>query len=356
MSSEVQHIDLLTEMLSIPATSRKEDLRSEFLEAYLKGLDFEVTRIHNNLLVGTTGTEGAGPAVLLNSHMDTVPPAEGWVNDPFIPLKENGRITGLGSNDAGASVVTMIATYKKMHPILNGQINLLLLISAEEEVSGPRGISSVMDQLGEVDAVIVGEPTGMKPAVAERGLMVIDGQVKGKAGHAARNEGENAIYKTMKDLQRIQQLEFRNKSEWLPDPGAQVTMISSGTGHNVVPDLCKFVVDVRSNDKYGNEEILEMIRSVCEAELVARSTRLKPSSLKSGHFLMEAIQLTGLQPFGSSTMSDMALIPFPSVKLGPGNSARSHTAGEFILLSEMEEAVEVYSKFLFSIRDIINEP
>lgn len=354
MINRVQYIELLTEMLSIPAISRKEDERSDFLEAYLKGLGLGVTRVHNNLLVGEPGRKRNGMDILMNSHMDTVPPSEGWQSDPFIPESDGNKIIGLGSNDAGASVVTMIAAFEKMYRQLAGDINLLLLISAEEEVSGVNGISSVMEQLGKPKAVIVGEPTGMEPAVAERGLMVIDGEVTGKAGHAARNEGENAIYLAMKDLEHISRLQFQEKSEWLPAPGAQVTMISGGTGHNVVPDLCKYVVDVRSNDKYGNEKILEMIRSVCIARLNPRSTRLKPSLLEKNHFLMASIRKIGLHPFGSSTMSDMALIPFPSVKLGPGSSSRSHTSGEFIMISELEEAVEGYIKFLGSIREMIN--
>jgi len=222
----------------------------------------------------------------------------------------------------------------------------MVLISAEEEVSGSNGISSVLPMLGDLKAVIVGEPTGMAPAVAERGLMVLDGKVLGKAGHAARNEGKNAIYEAMNDLEAIADLEFTEQSEWLPEPGAQVTMISAGTHHNVVPDLCSYVLDVRSNDRYGNERLLEMIRSVCGAELTPRSTRLLSSALDRDHFLMKAIRAAELEPFGSSTMSDMALIPFPAVKMGPGESSRSHAAGEYILKSELEQGVAAYCRFL----------
>jgi len=253
---------------------------------------------------------------------------------------------GLGSNDAGASVVSMLAAFDHMKEELRERINLMMLISAEEEVSGTNGISSVLPMLGNLKAVIVGEPTGMAPAVAERGLMVLDGEVRGKAGHAARNEGLNAIYEAMKDLVGIGQLEFTEQSEWLPEPGAQVTMISAGSRHNVVPDLCSYVVDVRSNDRYGNERLLEIIRSVCSAELTPRSTRLRSSGLERNHFLMKAIQAAGLKPFGSSTLSDMALIPFPAIKMGPGESSRSHTAGEYILKSELEQGVAAYCRFL----------
>jgi len=176
--------------------------------------------------------------------------------------------------------------------------------------------------------------------------MVLDAEVKGRAGHAARNEGLNAIYEAMEDIRAIRNLTFSKKSLWLPEPGANVSMISAGTRHNVVPDVCRYVVDVRSNDSYGNEALLEIIRSVCKAELIPRSTRLKPSGLDPEHFLMQAIQKCSFEPFGSSTLSDMALIPFPAVKMGPGDSARSHTAGEYILISEMEDGIEKYCLFL----------
>ncbi len=350
MSGITTYTDLLMEMISIPAESRHEQQRAGFLETYLRGKGFEVTRIHNNLLVGDPGKKDALPSIVLNSHMDTVPPSEGWVKDPWTPCLEGDKITGLGSNDAGASVICMIATYEQMAPSLRGQMNLLLVISAEEEISGPGGIISVLPLLGEPDGVIVGEPTGMQPAVAERGLMVLDGEVKGVAGHAARNEGENAIYNAVEDIRSITGLKFDMRSEWLPDPGAQVTMIEAGTKHNVVPDVCRYVVDVRSNDRYDNNAMLEVIRSVCQAELVPRSTRLQPSGLNRDHFLMKTVEACGMIPFGSSTLSDMALIPFPSIKLGPGDSARSHTAGEYILKSEMEAGIERYCLLLNNLK------
>jgi len=344
MSGGPSHTDLLMEMLSIPAVSREEQQRADFLETYLKRTGFVVTRFHHNLLLGDP--EAKGPVVLMNSHLDTVPPVEGWESDPYTPVLEGDKISGLGSNDAGASVVTMLAAYEKMKDRLSESMNLLFLISAEEEVSGENGIVSVLPILGMIEAVLVGEPTGMQSAVAERGLMVLDAEVKGKAGHAARNEGINAIYEAMEDIRAIGDLTFTRESVWLPEPGASVTMISGGTRHNVVPDVCRYVVDVRSNDRYGNETLLEMIRSVCKAELIPRSTRLKPSGLDPEHKLMQAIQKCNFESFGSSTLSDMALIPFPAVKMGPGDSARSHTAGEYILISEMEEGIEKYCLFL----------
>jgi acetylornithine deacetylase len=344
MSGKIAYAELLMEMISIPAISREEEKRADFLEAYMNALGWPVTRIHHNLLVGDP--DAPGTAVLLNSHMDTVPPVDAWESDPFTPQVKGAKIVGLGSNDAGASVVSMMAAFEQMRGKLREEINLMLLISTEEEVSGSNGISSVLPVLGSPEAVIVGEPTGMAPAVAERGLMVLDGKVVGKAGHAARKEGINAIYEAMKDLEAIQKLEFTERSQWLPDPGAQVTMISAGKHHNVVPDLCNYVVDVRSNDCYGNETLLALIRSVCAAELNPRSLRLKPSGLDRDHFLMKAIRAAGLKPMGSSTLSDMALIPFPAVKMGPGDSSRSHTAGEYILKSELELGVRAYCHFL----------
>lgn len=352
MSDENSYIDLLIRMLSIPATSRNEQERSDFLEDYLRGIGYNVVRINHNLLVGNLEAKDKRLKVLLNSHMDTVSPVEGWESNPFEPQIEGDKIIGLGSNDAGASVVSLIATYRKMQPILEKHLNLMLLISAEEEVSGDHGISSVLPSIGHIDAVIVGEPTGMFPAVAERGLMVVDGQVKGKAGHAARKEGENAIYKALKDIETIAGLKFQNGSEWLPEPGAQVTMIEAGTGHNIVPDICRFVVDVRSNDMYSNETMLDILRSGCLADLVPRSTRLRPSGLDKHHILMKGIVSCGLQPFGSSTLSDMALIPFPSIKMGPGDSSRSHTAGEFIRTGELDNGIKLYCEYLESIYEI----
>jgi len=331
-------------MLSIPAVSRKEQARADFLESYLISRGFEPKRIHHNLLLGDP--QAGGPKLLLNSHLDTVPPVEGWETDPFQPMVEGDRITALGSNDAGASVISMLAAYEEMKEPLKGKMNLLMLISAEEEVSGEEGILSVLPQLGRLEGAIVGEPTDMRPAVAERGLMVLDAVARGKAGHAARSEGVNAIYLAMEDIKAIRKLEFRRESSWLPPAGAQVTLISAGERHNVVPGICRYVVDVRSNDCYGNSEMLDMIRTVCKAELNPRSTRLHPSGLEPGHFLMEAVQACKMKPFGSSTLSDMALIPFPAVKMGPGQSARSHTAGEYILISEMEAATKTYCRFL----------
>jgi acetylornithine deacetylase len=354
MTTGIPYQELLIEMLSIPALSGEEHQRADFLEHFLKKWGMPVTRIRNNLLVGDPERREGNARILMNSHMDTVPPVEGWVTDPFSPQLLEGRITGLGSNDAGASVVTMIAAFHQMAPLLDEKLNLMLLISAEEEVSGAGGISTVLPGLGLLDGVIVGEPTGMQPAVAERGLMVVDAAVRGMAGHAAREEGVNAIYLAMKDIEYITSLTFPAESEWLPPPGAKVTLISGGSKHNVVPDRCNYVVDVRSNDRYANEEILSMLRSGCQAVLVPRSTRLKHSVLDRNHFLMESIHSLELVPFGSSTLSDMALIPFPAIKIGPGESARSHAAGEYILEEELKMGVQTYGRLLQMIAGVVS--
>jgi acetylornithine deacetylase len=354
MNNPVPYIELLKDMIAIPAVSRDEARRSDFLQERLERFGHPVERIHHNLITGDFKGDIPGFHLLLNSHMDTVFPAEGWKCDPYKPVQEQGRITGLGSNDAAASVVAMIAAYHEMNDRMKGRINITLLISAEEEVSGDMGISSALPLLGEMDAVIVGEPTAMNPAVAERGLMVLDGEVYGKAGHAAHNEGENAIYHAVEDIRSISSLSFSEQSRWLPDPGAQVTMISAGTKHNVVPDICRYVVDVRSNDLYGNERMLEIISGVCKAALIPRSTRLKPSIIDQGHILMRTILECGLEPFGSSSLSDMALIPFPAIKMGPGDPARSHTAGEYILENEIEEGVKGYCSFISVLGEIAN--
>lgn len=340
MISLEKHIKLLLEMLSIPALSRQEGLRADKLEKWLKNEGLHVDRIHNNLMVTSDGNL-ENKRILLNSHIDTVPASEDWNSDPFKPVLENGKITALGSNDAGASVVSMIAAFQALSDRgLSSEV--ILLISAEEEVSGKKGVEAVLSNLKSVKFAIVGEPTRMQPAVAERGLMVIDGIARGRSGHAARDEGINAIYIALEDIRKIREISFNNRSEWLPDPLVSVTMIDAGTGHNVVPGECKFVIDARSNDQYSNKQILEILEQTCISELTPRSLRLKSSSLSAEHPVFAVIEKIGLSPFGSSTMSDMALLPFPSIKMGPGDSARSHTANEYIMETEIKDAISIY--------------
>ncbi len=344
MSDAGKYIELLLQLLAIPALSRKEKLRADFLEKWLKREGFSLKRTGNNLVV-TAGNNPAQSNILLNSHMDTVAPGGGWKSDPFVPLSEEGRIIGLGSNDAGASVISMVAAYNNLaeRDLADG---VVLVISAEEEVSGEKGLSSVIPDLPGLKFAVVGEPTSMQPAIAERGLMVVDAVAKGVAGHAARNEGENAIYKAMTDISTIREMVFSKPSEWLPDPSANVTMIHAGSGHNVVPDKCEFVVDVRSNDQYSNKKLLELLQSHCNSELISRSLRLNSSFLSKNHPLFEIFGKMNLKPFGSPTLSDMALLDIPAVKIGPGESSRSHSANECIYISEIEQAVGLYTKLL----------
>lgn len=338
-------IGLLKKMISIPSFSREEKDSADFLESYLKTAGLNPQRKKNNVWVMSPQWEKNKPVVLLNSHIDTVKPVSGWTKDPFCPLEENGILYGLGSNDAGASVVTLLSVFR----ILTTQVqpvNFIFLASCEEEVSGRNGIEIAISELPDIDLAIVGEPTNMQPAIAEKGLMVLDGKVYGKSGHAARIEGENAIYKALPVIQWFESLDFPLKSELLGSVKTTVTMIQAGTQHNVIPDVCSFTVDIRTNEFYSNEALFSEIKSQCSCEIEARSFRLNSSYLPVSHPFMQRAILLGLEPFGSPTLSDQALMKFPSLKIGPGSSSRSHTADEHIYLSEIREAIDIYIRLL----------
>lgn len=339
-------VDLLKEMISTPSVSHDEAAVADIVTRFLDDEGFDVKRFGNNICVEAGERDASLPTLLLNSHIDTVRAVEGWVRDPFTPVEEEGRLYGLGSNDAGASVVSLIAAFimlsKSRQPY-----NLVLLLSCEEEISGKGGLSSVTDKIGNIDFAVVGEPTGMRPAIAEKGLMVLDGEVYGEAGHAARNEGVNAIYKAMEVVDTLRTLRFGKESPMLGPVKISVTQINAGTQHNVVPDLCSLVVDVRTTDAYSNVETLELIRAaVPQCKLTPRSTRLNPSGISVSHPLVQRAQMLGLEPFGSPTLSDQALMSWPSLKMGPGDSARSHTADEYICLDEIRQAIEYYIRLL----------
>lgn len=339
-------VDLLKEMISTPSVSHDEAAAADIVTRFLDDEGFDVKRFGNNICVEAGERDASLPTLLLNSHIDTVRAVEGWVRDPFTPVEEEGRLYGLGSNDAGASVVSLIAAFimlsKSRQPY-----NLVLLLSCEEEISGKGGLSSVTDKIGKIDFALVGEPTGMRPAIAEKGLMVLDGEVYGEAGHAARNEGVNAIYKAMEVVDTLRTLRFGKESPMLGPVKISVTQINAGTQHNVVPDLCSLVVDVRTTDAYSNVETLELIRAaVPQCKLTPRSTRLNPSGVSVAHPLVQRAQMLGLEPFGSPTLSDQALMSWPSLKMGPGDSARSHTADEYICLDEIRQAIEYYIRLL----------
>jgi len=339
-----RYIALLKSMLAVPAVSRNEYSRATLLEKWIKAEGLNVNRSNNNLIISGGGDPEKAP-ILLNTHIDTVPPHNEWESNPFKPIPEKDRITALGSNDAGASVIALLATYIELSK-QRMEDKIVLVLSAEEEVSGRNGLESVLPMLPALKFGIVGEPTSLQPAVAERGLMVVDATSKGESGHAARREGVNAIYKAMKDIDALAGLVFDDKSHWLDDPSVQITMINSGSVHNVVPAICKFVVDVRSNDLYTNFKLLEMMQQVCDAELKPRSMRLGSSCIDNKHPVWEILSLMDMQPYGSPTLSDMALLDFPAIKLGPGESSRSHTAGEHIYINEIEEAVERYTSLI----------
>lgn len=344
-------IDLLKSLISHPSISREEKEAADVFETFAKNnMPGNVSRIGDNIIVTPTGFDSNKKTILLNSHIDTVKPVPGWTREPYSPDidYENERLYGLGSNDAGASLVSLAAAYRYLAET-EQNYNLIFVASAEEEVSGKGGIESVIPTLPHIDFAIVGEPTGMQPAIAEKGLMVLDGEVTGVSGHAARNEGVNAIYRAIPVISLLSQMQLPKTSTLLGDVKISVTQINAGTQHNVVPDSCKFVVDVRTTDAYSNIETLSIIQRAVEpfgATLEPRSTRLNPSSIDDSHPVISRLKMLGKTPFGSSTLSDQALMPWSSLKIGPGDSARSHTADEFIILDEIRDAIETYIRTL----------
>ena len=338
-------ITLLSSLVSIPSVSREEEQVADFLQNYMERSGIMTGRSGNNIWCISPMFDTKKPTILLNSHIDTVKPVNGWRKQPFTAKMEDGKLYGLGSNDAGASVVSLFEVYRYLSATEQAY-NLIFLTSCEEEVSGKNGIESVLPQLPPIALGVVGEPTEMHPAIAEKGLMVLDVTAHGKAGHAARDEGENAIYKALDDIQWFRNYRFPKESSFLGPVKMSVTQVNAGTQHNVVPDICTFVVDIRSNECYSNEELFQEICSHIQSEAKARSFRLNSSHIDAEHpFVKRAIEL-GRTPFGSPTLSDQALMRFPSVKIGPGKSSRSHTADEYIRVSEIEEAIGMYIKIL----------
>ncbi len=337
--------ELLKTLISIPSVSREEQRKADFLETWLQQKGCDVQRLGNNLWSIAPGYDALKPTILLNSHIDTVKPAATWSMNPHCATEADGKIYGLGSNDAHASVVSLIETFLKLKDTKQAY-NLVLALSAEEEVSGKNGLESILDKLPKIDLAIVGEPTGLQMAVAEKGLMVLDCEAVGKSGHAARCEGVNAIYEALPDIEWFKSYKFPKVSETLGTQNMQVTIINAGTQHNVVPDKCTFTVDVRLTDCYTHQETLEIIRSNVKCSVTPRSTRLKPSGVDMNHPVVKRFKAMGGKCFGSATMSDQALMPFPSVKIGPGDSSRSHTADEFIYISEISDAVDLYVELL----------
>ena len=335
-------VELLMELIAIPSVSRSEDQAADKLSEYLDRWNLPHGREGNNLWVGCQDWDNNRKTVMLNAHIDTVKPTGSWQRDPFRPMLDGDRIYGLGSNDCGGGLVATLQAYRIL---LNRSrnFNILWLASAEEEVSGENGLRRVLPLMPPIDVAIVGEPTGMQPATAERGLMVIDGYVHGVSGHAAREEGVNAIYEALDDLVWLRDYHFRKESELLGATKMTVTVVESGTQHNVIPDLLHFVIDVRTNEFYQNEFVFEFLKKkMTKCELQARSFRLHSSSIAADHPLVKRCLERGMRPFGSPTLSDQALMPWPSLKLGPGDSARSHAADEFITIREIDEAINTY--------------
>lgn len=342
-------ITLLKTLIETPALSKEESETANLIQQFLKREGVNCQRAGNNVWATNKFFDPALPSVLLNSHHDTVKPNAGYTRNPFSATVEEGKLYGLGSNDAGGCLVSLIATFLHFYTEEKLCYNLVLAASAEEEISGKGGIESLLPHLPDIDFAIVGEPTQMHLAVAEKGLMVLDCMVHGKAGHAARDEGENALYKAIQYIEWFRSFEFPRVSESLGPVKMSVTVIEAGKQHNVVPDQCSFVVDVRTTDAYSNEETLAIIRKHVDCDVTPRSTRLNPSGIGEDHPIVEAGMSLGRNTYGSPTLSDQALMPFPSVKLGPGDSARSHTPDEYVKLREVEEGIKLYIKMLESI-------
>lgn len=338
-------VQLLKKMISIPSFSREETLCADLIEKYIEENGYTASRLNNNVWTIASGFDSSKPTLLLNSHIDTVKPVSGWTFDPFSAKEKDGKIYGLGSNDAGASVVSLLHTFFLLSKE-NQSYNLIFSATAEEEVSGKNGVELLLNELPKIDFAVVGEPTEMHLAIAEKGLMVLDCTAHGKSGHSARNEGENAIYKALKDIDWFRNYRFEKVSEFLGEVKMTVTQINAGTQHNVIPDKCTFVVDIRCNELYSNAEILAEIKENISSEAVARSTRLSSSATPLDHPIIAQAKKMGREIFGSPTLSDQALMPFPSVKIGPGKSERSHTSDEFIEIKEIEEAIRVYFEML----------
>jgi acetylornithine deacetylase len=340
-------LDVLCDLIKMPSFSSDENQTASYIIKYLFDQGVEVTRTGNNVIARNKFFNEARPTLLLNSHHDTVKPNKSYTKDPFLPIIDDGKLYGLGSNDAGGCLVALMMTFIHFCGQESLKYNLVFAATAEEEISGTNGIQLALQQMPPIDSAIVGEPTLMQMAVAERGLMVLDCTAIGKAGHAAREEGENAVYKAIKDIEWIRQHRFERCSEMLGPVKMSVTSIGSDNKtHNIVPSNCRFVVDVRVNELYTLEEVLQTIESNVQCEVAPRSIRLKSSSISLEHPLVKAGLSLGKTYYGSPTTSDKALMPFPALKMGPGDSARSHTADEFIYLNEIKEGIEDYINLL----------
>ena len=339
-------IGLLMDLIRTQSFSKEEDKTAQIIDTYLQNHGIKTHRELNNVWAFNKYFDSSKPTILLNSHHDTVHPNRDYTRDPFNAEIIDGKLFGLGSNDAGGCLVSLIGTFLHYYDKQDLKYNFVIAATAEEEISGLHGLEFVVPKLGELEFAIVGEPTQMHLAIAEKGLMVLECKAPGKSGHAAREEGENAIYNAIKDINWFQTYRFEKESEMFGPIKMSVTMINAGTQHNVVPSSCDFVVDVRITDAYTNDEVLDIIHENTISDIHPRSTRLKPSCIDKNHPIVQAGIALGRETYGSPTTSDQALLSIPSLKLGPGDSARSHTADEFIYVKEIEEGIPLYIKML----------
>jgi len=339
-------VELLKSLIRTKSLSRNEDDAALIMRNFLAERDVEFQTLLNNTWCKNKYWDESKPVILLNSHIDTVKVVDGWTNDPFGAVVDEGKLVGLGSNDAGGPLVSLLATFLYFYKKENLSFNLIFAATAEEEVSGANGMAILVKELERVDFAIVGEPTLMELAVAEKGLLVMDCIVTGKAGHAARNEGINSIYLALKEIEKIQNFKFEKISPRLGEVKMTVTQIEAGFQHNVVPDTCKFVIDVRTNECYSNNEVIEIISNLLSCEVKPRSNRLNSSGVNMDHPFVVKAQEMDINCYGSPTLSDQSLMPYKSVKMGPGDSARSHTANEYIMLDEIEKGIRRYITLL----------
>ncbi len=339
-------LSLLKRLIETPSLSKEEENTANILFEELKSFEIEATRKGNNIYASNKFFDPQKPSILLNSHHDTVKPNKGYTKDPFSAIVEDDKLYGLGSNDAGGCLVSLLQTFRHFYHRADLPYNLLFAGTAEEENSGKDGVESILADLGPIDVAIVGEPTEMQMAVAEKGLMVLDCYAKGESGHAARNTGVNAIYKALEIIKWIEGYQFARESPHLGAVKMSVTMINAGYQHNVVPDVCHFVVDVRTTERYTNKEVLSIIDDHVDCEVIPRSTRLNPSSLPEDHAFFKVATDLGVKKFGSPTTSDQAVMDFATFKMGPGKSERSHTPDEFIYLQEINKGISGYIELL----------
>lgn len=338
--------ELLQQLISTPSFSKEESVAADLIAAFLETKGCVVFRKGNNVWSKNKFYDERKPSLLLNSHHDTVKPNSAYTRNPFEAAIEDGKLYGLGSNDAGGPLVALLAAFLHFYGRADLPFNIIYAATAEEEISGKGGLESILEELGNVQLAIVGEPTLMKMAIAERGLLVLDCVAEGKAGHAARNEGVNAIYQAMKDIEWFRIYQFEKKSEYLGPVSMNVTVVNAGTAHNQVPAECSFVVDVRLSECYTHQQVLEIIRQHVSCEVKERSTRIKPSGIEMMHPIVLAAKDLQLDLYGSPTTSDMALMPWQAVKIGPGDSARSHSADEFIYVQELEDGIRTYIELI----------